>query len=267
MRLNFFAHFAVIMLKQFLQRILGWVIENTVLYFRFVLFITFTGHGLVSLGFSNGYELHYRIFESVNVFNWNIEAFLKIQGYVDLALAVCILFGIFPKYILPYASIYLFTVACCGWIYFVHKTGSLFGIAESFRRFPWIFYCVFLILYHYRNVQHYKLLRVGIAFAFLAHGLASLGLFGLKGAHIELASQIFSEDIANKIVFYSGFSDTFLGLWMLTGILSRPAAIIGSVWLLVVVYLSLLFGFPEFLFRSGFFLSCVYVAIDKRCHS
>ncbi len=255
------------MLELFLQRILGWVKENTVLCFRFVLFITFIGHGLVSLGFSNGYELHYRIFESVNVLHWDVETFLKIQGIMDLILATSILFRIFPKYILPYSGIYLITVACCGWAYFVHKTGSLFGIAESFRRFPWIFYCIFLILYHYRNIQYYKLLRGGIAFAFLAHGLASLALFGLKGAHIELASQIFSEETANKIVFYSGFTDTFLGLWLLTGKFSRPAAMIGSIWLVVVVYLSLLFGFPEFLFRSGFLLSCVYVAIDKRCHS
>ncbi len=255
------------MLQSFLHTIYNWLKENTVLYFRFVLFITFTGHGLVSLGFSQGYELHYRIFEAVNVFDLDVASFLRIQGSWDLVLAICILLGIFPKYILPAAAVYLVTVACCGWAYFVHKTGSLFGIAESFRRFPWIFYCVFLIIYYYRQVQNYKLLRIGIAFAFLAHGLASLGLFGLKGAHIELASQIFSEEVARNIVLYSGFSDTFLGLWLLTGFYSRPAAIVGSVWLVVVVYLSLLLGFPEFLFRSGFLLSCIYVALDKRCHA
>ncbi|HLP20268.1 MAG TPA: DoxX-like family protein [Chitinophagales bacterium] len=254
------------MSKNGLTRFLQWLQQNTVLYFRFVLFITFTGHGLVSLGFSEGYELHYRIFEAVNIFGIEPAFFLRVQGIWDLVLAALILFAFFPKVVLPVAGIYLLTVAGCGWAYFVHKTGSLFGIAESFRRFPWIFYCLFLSLYYYRHTEYYKLLRIGIAFAFLAHGLASLGLFGLKGAHIELASQIFSEQVANNIVFYSGFTDTFLGLWLLTGFYSRMPAIIGSVWLLVVVYLSLLFGVPEFLFRSGFLLSCIYVAIDKRCH-
>lgn len=249
-----------------LPKILDWLQQNTVLYFRLVLFITFTGHGLVSLGFSEGYELHHRIFESVNVFHIDPAAFLRVQGIWDLVLAGLILFAFFPKVVLPVAGAYLITVACCGWAYFVNKTGSLFGIAESFRRFPWIFYCLFLSLFYYKHTQHYKLLRIGIAFAFLAHGLASLGLFGLKGAHIELASQIFSEEVANNIVFYSGFTDTFLGLWLLTGFYSRIPAIVGSFWLVVVVYLSLLFGVPEFLFRSGFLLSCIYVALDKRCH-
>ena len=46
-----------------------------------------------------------------------------------------------------------------------------------------------------------------------------------------------------------------------------PAAIIGSIWLIVVVYLSLLLAFPDALFRTGFLLSAIYVGIDQRCHA
>lgn len=240
---------------------------NTVLYFRGILFLTFLGHGLVSLGFSPGYELHYRIFESVNYFHWNPEMFLKFQGTWDILLAFVILAGFAPRVILSAALLYLSTVAVIGYLFYHHKTGSLFGFAESFRRFAWIFYVIFLWLYFTYGKKRYQLLRIGIGFAFLAHGLASIGFFGLKGGHIELASQVLSEELANKIVYYSGFSDTTLGILMISGILSRPAAIIGSFWLIFVVYLSALVAFPDAIFRSGFLLSCVYVAMDRRCHN
>jgi uncharacterized membrane protein YphA (DoxX/SURF4 family) len=254
------------MLTRPLLRIQSLVEQNAVIYFRGVLFLTFLGHGFVSLGFSPGYQLHYRIFESVNIFNLDIATALKVQGAMDIILAMTILAGVFPKYVLLYAICYVSAVAMCGWAYFTHKTGSLFGIAETFRRFPWLFYLIFLLYHYVFDIKYYRLLRVGIAFAFLAHGLASLGFFGLKGAHIELASQVLSEEVANKLVFYSGFTDTLIGVLLLTGILSRPAAIVGSLWLIVVVYLSMLLAFPDALFRTGFLLSAVYVAIDKRCH-
>ncbi len=250
-----------------LQSIHSTITRNTTLYFRGILFVTFLGHGLVSLGFSPGYELHYRIFESVNHFQWSAEKFLMILGSCDIFLATVILLGFFPRIFLSLAILYLSAVAVAGYLYYNAKTGSIFGFAESFRRFAWIFYAIFLWLYFYFSQKRYSLLRIGIAFAFLAHGLASLGFFGLKGAHIELASQVLSEEMANKIIYYSGFTDTSLGLLMLTGILSRPAAIIGSCWLVVVVYLSALLAFPDAIFRSGFLFSCVYVALDKRCHT
>jgi uncharacterized membrane protein YphA (DoxX/SURF4 family) len=252
--------------RPFLKTIYQKITAHAVLYFRIVLCFTFLGHGFVSLGYSPGYELHYRIFESINFYNFDIPAVLQFVGYMDVTLAGLILFGILPKYVLGYAILYITLVACAGWAYFVHKTGAMFGIAETFRRFPWLFYLFFLWLYNMFHQKHFKLLRIGIAFAFLAHGLASLGLFGLKGAHIELARQVLSEEVANKIVFYSGFSDTLIGLLLLSGIFSRTAAIIGSVWLIVVVYLSMLLAFPDALFRTGFFLSAVYVALDRRCH-
>lgn len=240
--------------------------KNTILYFRGILFLTFMGHGLVSLGFSTGYELHHRIFESVNFFHWDAAKFLFYQGCWDIMLALGIISGLFPRLFLSLALTYLITVAGVGYLFYHKTTGSLFGFAESFRRFAWIFYAIFLWWYYFFGRKKYFLLRVGIGFAFLAHGLASLGFFGLKGAHIELASQVLSEEMANKLVYYSGFSDTLLGTLMITGFLSRPAAVTGSVWLVFVVYLSSLVGFPEAVFRSGFLFSCIYVALDKRCH-
>jgi len=242
------------------------ITENTVLFFRIILAFTFTGHGLVSLGFSGGYELHYRIFESVNLFNWNVERFLFWQGLWDLLLAAGILFGFQIKILLSAAIIYLSSVAVIGWMYFNSKTGNIFGFAESFRRFAWLFYAIFLWLHYFKNQKRYTLLRIGIGFAFLAHGLASLGFFGLRGAHVELASQVLSEETANAIVFYSGYSDTAIGIFLLFGIFSRIAASVGAVWLLVVVWLSFMLGIPEGIFRTGFLLSCIYVALDLRCH-
>ncbi len=254
------------MIAQTIRHLSSKITDNTVLFFRVVLCFTFTGHGLVSLGFSEGYELHHRIFESVNYFHWNTERFLFWQGVWDLILAAGILVGLKPKVFLTSAIVYLSVVAVIGWLYFNSRTGNIFGFAESFRRFAWLFYAIFLWLFFTKQEQKFWLLRVGIGFAFLAHGLASLGFFGLKGAHIELASQVLSEEMANNIVFYSGYTDTFIGALLLSGIFSRWAAGIGALWLIVVVYLSFLFGLPEGIFRTGFLLSCIYVALDKRCH-
>src|ERR1041385_7916682 len=84
---------------------------NTVLYFRGILFLTFLGHGLVSLGFSPGYELHYHIFESVNAFNANPQKALYLLGSLDIFFATAILLGIFPRIILSIAILWLSTVA------------------------------------------------------------------------------------------------------------------------------------------------------------
>src|SRR4051812_12851553 len=83
-------------------RVQSLVEDNTVIYFRVVLFFTFLGHGFVSLGFSPGYELHYRIFESVNVLNLDIAKVLQVLGSIDILLAVLILTGILPRYVLLY---------------------------------------------------------------------------------------------------------------------------------------------------------------------
>jgi len=250
-----------------LQSLQTFITERTVLIFRGILFLVFLGHGFVSLGFSPGYQLHFNIFNSVNIFNIDIPLFLKYQGSFDLIIAFLILIGFAPRYVLTVAITYLCSVAIAAYFFYHHKTGSYFGIAETFRRFAWIFYAIFLWICYNRRSKNYQLLRMGIGFAFLAHGLASIGFFGLKGAHIELASQVLPEEVANKVVYYSGFSDTIMGIMLVSGILSRPAAIVGSFWLVFVVYLSALLAFPDAIFRTGFLLSCVYVAIDSRCHN
>lgn len=245
----------------------NFITSNTVMFFRIILFLVFLGHGLVSLGYSPGYQLHFNIFKAVNFINYDVATFLKYQGTFDIILAVLILLGVFPRYVLSVALVYLAAVAISAYSFYHFKTGSLFGIAEVFRRFAWIFYAVFLWIFFARKEKRFALLRIGIGFAFLAHGLASMGFFGLKGGHIELAKQVLSEDMANKIVYYSGFSDTLLGFLIVTGLLSRPASILGSFWLVFVVYLWYLLAYPDFIFRMGFLLSCIYVAIDSRCHS
>jgi len=146
------------------------------------------------------------------------------------------------------------------------QSGGIFGCAEFFRRLPWTFSAIFLALFVKKSTSPFFLLRIGVSFAFIAHGMASVGFYGLKGGHVELASQILSEDAATTFVFYSGISDSILGLLLMSGILSKWAAIIGSVWLLFIVFLSFSVGFPDGIFRTGFFLMCLYVAFDKRCH-
>lgn len=252
---------------QRLRQLQQFILSNTIIFFRGMLFLVFVGHGFVSLGYSPGYELHYHIFDSINFGGIDTSTLLQFQGSFDIVLAFIILSGFSPRYVLSFTLVYLCLVAGAGYMYYHHKTGSYFGIAESFRRFSWIFYALFLWVYSIHNKKNFALLRIGIGFAFLAHGLASIGFFGLKGGHIELAKQVLSEDMANAVVYYSGFTDTIMGFMLVTGILSRPAAIVGSLWLCFVVYLSYLLAFPDAIFRSGFLLSCIYVALDKRCHT
>ena len=244
-----------------------WIRENTILYFRGILFLTFFGHGLASLGFSHaGYELHHRIFESVNYFHWNAETFLVILGWWDLLLAIAVLSGLAPRVFLALSLGYLGMVAVVGFLYYYSRTGSFFGFGETLRRFAWIFYAVFLWIYYSKGVKWFTLLRMGISFGFLSHGFASLGFFGMRGGQIELAAQVFPEDTATMIVFFSGISDVIFGVMLFSGFHSRIAAMIGSAWLVIVVALSFMLGIPEGIFRSGFLFSCIYVAFDERCH-
>ena len=124
-----------------------------------------------------------------------------------------------------------------------------------------------LFIYARRNSNSmYTLLRVGLSFAFLAHGTASLGILGINEGHIELATEIVPENWVRDFVFYTGVSDTVIGLLLMLGIFSRIATYIGTFWLLLVVGLSFSFAIPDGLFRLGFLLSGLYVAIDLRCH-
>jgi uncharacterized membrane protein YphA (DoxX/SURF4 family) len=236
-------------------------------FVRLILFIAFLGHSLVSFHVSEGYNLHYNIFSSVNFFNLNVGNSLLVLGTFDAIVAVLYLLNIGLRFVAPIAIVYLLAVGVSGWIYFVKQTGHAIGIAELFRRVPWVFSIFFLWILNLKSQKHFYLLRIGIAFAFIAHGLASLGFFGLKGGHVELASKILTEEAASRFVYYSGISDTILGLMLIGGLLSRWAAIIGTLWLAFIVFLSLQVGLPEGLFRTGFFLMCLYVALDMRCHT
>jgi len=167
---------------------------------------------------------------------------------------------------LPLELAYLSLVGVSGWLFYFDQSGSVFGFAEIMRRFPWLFFLLFLLLVEFKGVSKYFLLRIGISFAFLAHGTASLGLMGLNQGHIELAVQIVPEEHVRDFVFYTGLSDMILGFLLMTGVLSRFAAFLGSAWLLIVVGISFAFAFPDGIFRLGFLLACIYVYFDMRCH-
>ena len=249
-----------------MKKITRIITGNEQLFIRVVLFAAFLGHGLVSLHASEGYELHYSIFSSVNIFHLDVDKTLMAAGICDIIIGIIFLLNTGLKYIAPAAILYLLGVGISGGIYFMDKTGDLFGIAELFRRVPWMFCAFFLWLIVFKEQKHHYLLRMGIAFAFFAHGLASLGFFGLRGGHVELASKVLTEESASKFVYYSGISDSILGLMLFSGLASRFAAVIGTLWLAFVVFLSAQVGIPEAIFRVGFFLMCLFVAIDMRCH-
>jgi hypothetical protein len=239
---------------------------NTALIFRIVLFFAFLGHGLISLNLAPSYVLHHNILGAINISPFSTNSLLAIFGVWDLLLALLVLFNIAPRFTYPAAITYLVLVGMAGWNFYLSRSGSWFGFAETARRLLWIFSALFLFYHYVKNKDHFTWLRMGISCAFLAHGFASMGFMGLNGGHIELASQVLSEELATKFVYYSGFSDTALGILLLTGIISRPVAIIGSFWIVFVVFISFLASIPEGIFRLGFLLSCIYVAMDTRCH-
>lgn len=249
-----------------MKKIVSLLKENTYLFFRIILFLAFIGHAFVNLGLSSGIELHIKIIKSIHFFDgFDPHSITKILAVFDILFAISVLLK--PNKIILIASvIYLLLVGCAVWLLFFNKTNSPFGIAENMRRFPWIFFLLYLFYYLRGKSQKYYLLRIGISFAFLAHGTASLGLLGLNGGHVELAVQIIPPEHVADFIFYSGIFDSVLGLLLITGIGSRLAAYVGIPWLILVVILSFMIGIPEGIFRSGFLFSLIYVAIDRRCH-
>src|ERR1043165_927720 len=89
----------------------NFITGHTIIFFRVILFLVFLGHGLVSLGYSPGYQLHYSIFESINFWGYDTATFLKYQGSFDIVLAVLILLGLGIRYVLTLALVYLVSVA------------------------------------------------------------------------------------------------------------------------------------------------------------
>lgn len=248
------------------MKIRTWIIENSSLYFRFVLFLAFTGHGLVSLGFSPSYGLHFNILSAVNFTGIPTEKILIYQGIFDLLLAVCVLTGFYLRALLPLILIYLVSVGIAAIFFFHRQTDSVFGIAEFMRRMAWMFFTIYLLFDITKGIKRQYLIRHGISFAFLAHGLASLGFFGLKGGHVELATKIISEEQAQQFVFYSGISDSIIGLSLLSGFFSRYVAPVSAIWIFFIVVLSYITSFPDGIFRTGFLLGAIFITLERKCH-
>ena len=121
------------------------ILSNTNLYIRVVLAFTFLGHGLVSLGFSPSIKLHENLIESINIFNVNSVYLLNIQACFDIIISFLLMINFRIKQVIYIVLIYLFFVSISALSYYSSATGSIFGIAECFRRFPWILFALFII--------------------------------------------------------------------------------------------------------------------------
>ena len=240
------------------------ILENSNLYIRIVLFLTFLGHGFVSLGFSPSMTLHHNIIDVINFTSISTSDILKIHGYFDIIIAFLIII-IRSRSLLYFALCYLISVSIAAMIFYWENTGSVFGISEFFRRLPWIFLVLFLLT-NAIKVPKYHFIRIGLSFAFISHGLASLGFLGLNQGHIDLAMNIISPDQARIFITYTGITDTIIGLMLLQSVYSKYAALVAMFWTAFIVYLSYLTAWPDGMFRTSFFLIALYVFIDKRTH-
>ena len=144
---------------------------------RIVLFFAFFGHGLVSLGLSSSYTLHYNIIDAVNFSSIDTAKLLNIHAYLDIVIAFLLLFNFKMRQLSYFVLGYIFLIAISSLIFYWETTGSVFGISEFFRRLPWIFFLLFIISDCY-NRPKYHYIRIGLSFAFISHGLASLGFMG-----------------------------------------------------------------------------------------
>ncbi|MBT5859103.1 MAG: DoxX family membrane protein [Flavobacteriales bacterium] len=141
----------------------------------------------------------------------------------------------------------------------------MFGIAECLRRFPWIFFSLYLLL-DLKGIKKYHFIRVGLSFAFIAHGFASLGFLGLNQGHIDLAIKVVPIENARNFVYCTGITDSIIGLMLLQGVFTRYFAAISIIWISFIVYLSYLSAIPDAIFRSAFLIAAIYVFIDKRTY-
>ncbi len=232
---------------------------------RIILFFAFFGHGLVSLGLSSSYTLHYNIIDAVNFSHVDTAILLNIHAYVDLVIAFLILFNIKIKQLMYLCFSYIFCIAIAALIFYWSTTGSIFGVSEFLRRAPWLFLILFLIS-DIKSQPRYNFIRIGLSFAFLAHGFASLGFMGLNQGHVELASIIMSQEQARNFVAYTGISDTILGIMLLQSIFTKKVAFISIFWIAFIVYLSFMNAWPDAIFRSGFFLLALYIYFDDRTY-
>tara|TARA_Y100000385_G_C13063422_1_gene625501 strand:- start:905 stop:1684 length:780 start_codon:yes stop_codon:yes gene_type:complete len=239
--------------------------SKSLLILRLILSVSFLGHGLVSLGFSPSESLHLKLITLINFTNFDNQTLLIIHGYFDVIISMLLLLNKKLEWIIKLIIWYLIAVSLLAVNFYLQQTESIFGVAEVFRRLPWICFGV-LILHLLKSKESYYLLRIGLAFAFLAHGLASLGFFGLRQGHIDLALNIIPQDKAQDFVFYSGISDTIISLLLFIGLKTKWVALIATLWIAFIVYLSYLTAFPDALFRTGLLIASFYLIIEKRAH-
>jgi hypothetical protein len=230
---------------------------------RFCLFIGLVGHGLVSLGVGPSYHLHFSLVEALP-FGFSPGPFLRIHGCLELCLGVAVCIPQWAKVVLPLFMSYVVVVALVATNFYFTRVGNVFGVAEVFRRMPWFVMGWYLL--KPPEDRFFPYLRIGLAFAFLSHGLASVGLFGLNGMHIEIASVLFDDETARKVVTYSGFTDLIIGVSLITRLASTIASVIGAFWLIVVISMSYALAFSDGLFRTSFLVLAFLVAFNPKCH-
>lgn len=239
--------------------------KTSLLILRLILCVSFLGHGLVSLGLSPSESLHLKLISLVNFTSFENQTLLTTHGIFDIIISLLLLINLKLEWLTKFMISYLIAVSLLAVFFYLDQTESIFGVAEIFRRLPWICFCV-LILHLLKSKNSFHYLRVGLAFAFLAHGLASLGFFGLRQGHIDLALNIIPQDKAQLFVFYSGISDTLISILLFVGFKTKWIALISTLWIAFIVYLSYLTAFPDALFRSGLLIASIYLFVEKRAH-
>jgi uncharacterized membrane protein YphA (DoxX/SURF4 family) len=243
------------------------LIQNrTSLFVRIILSLSFLGHGLISLGLSPSYDLHYNLIQSINFTNIPTNKIVYIQGWFDILISLLLIIKFKLKSVVYVILLYLSLVCISAITFYWSITDSIFGIAECLRRFPWIFLSAYL-LFELKGVKKYHLIRMALSFAFLSHGFASLGFLGLNQGHIDLAIQVVSVENARFFVYCSGITDSIIGIMLLQSIFTRYVACIGMLWIIFIIYISYLSALPDAIFRIGFLLTAIYVICDPRTYS
>jgi uncharacterized membrane protein YphA (DoxX/SURF4 family) len=242
------------------------IITNTNLIVRIILSFAFLGHGLVSLGLSPSYALHYDLVQGINFTNISTHKIIEFQGWSDILISLLLIIKFKLKNVIHIILIYLSVVCISALILYWNTTGYVFGISECLRRLPWIFFSLYLLL-DLKGIKKYHFIRIGLSFAFIAHGFASLGFLGLNQGHIDLAIKVVSEENAIFFVYCSGITDSIIGFMLLQGIFTRYFAIIGTIWISFIVYLSYLSAIPDAIFRTAFLIAAIYVFLDHRTYS
>jgi uncharacterized membrane protein YphA (DoxX/SURF4 family) len=242
------------------------ILRNSNFYVRLILAFVFLGHGLVSLGLSPSITLHVDLMKSMNFTDIATSQLILVQAYFDIIISILLLINFKMRFIIKIVLAYLILVCVSALVFYWNKTGSVFGIAECFRRFPWILFAMFIISDINKDAK-YHYIRIGLAFAFIAHGFASLGFLGLNQGHIDLATNIISSENARIFITYAGISDTIIGIMLLQSVFTKWVSLIGIIWISFIVYLSFLTALPDAVFRVGFLLAAIYVFIDNRTYS